>query len=132
MPETKEEQREKLVRATRDVLLEVRAMYLAFGGNSLRHWSQIQDRVRAATRTTTNPGEWVTRVMRDLQIPAPCSSLAHAIDSLCSEVEDIGTIAWLDMVEREISYIIALMRLESERRRALRDEAKREDEDEAA
>lgn len=117
------ERRETLASATVAVLLEMRQAYLAGGGNALKHWAQIQDRLRAACRTSETVEQWLTTMQRGLQLPAASSSLSSAAVALAKSV-GTDAAAWLDMVESEHGYIIALARLESEERKKRRDAAR--------
>jgi hypothetical protein len=126
MPAISVDQREHLVRLTREVLLEMRGMYLAAGASPLKHWDQIQDRMRAATRTSTTPSEWCSRLLRDLALGAPSSSLSRSMDALYIAVSEVKASEWLDLVEREAGYVMAMARLEAERRRGEREDLRRE------
>lgn len=102
--------------ATILVLLDLRAAYLANGASPLRHWDQVLDRMRAATRTTSTVEEWHTTMLRGLQLGAPSSSACSRLLELVSVVAG-DRAAWLDLIERESGYLLAAARLESERRR---------------
>lgn len=112
--------REALLSKTVNVMLELRSAYLAAGGSPLKHWSQLHDRLRMAARTSSGVPEWITKMTRSLQIGVPSSSLSSAVDALCHEVECIPQPAWLDLIEREHAYVMALTRLEAEDRKAQR------------
>lgn len=117
------EMAERLEMLTADVLLEVRAQYLAGGANALKHWEQISDRMRAATRTQANPQAWLTKLMRDLQISTPSSSTSSALEALCDGVGVLGKIGpseWLRLIDAEHAYIIARVRRMAEERRDAR------------
>lgn len=112
---------ERLEMLTADVLIEVRAQYLAGGANALKHWDQISDRMRAATRTQANPQAWCTKLLRDLQISTPSSSTSSALERLCEAVGIIGKPAeWLRLIDAEHAYIIARVRTMAEERRDAR------------
>lgn len=110
--------RDAVVEATVATLDQVRSAYLGTpGANPLRHWDQLQDRVRMAARTSTSVSEWVTSLSRSLQLPAPDSWLSRSIGELTTEVEGRGAVReWLDLVEREYAHMMALVRLRSEQR----------------
>lgn len=118
--EPSEATKEALSDATVDVVMELRRQYLAGGANALKHWDQITDRMRAATRTCAGPEEWVTKLCRDLQIAAPSSSLSSAAETLTEMVRRSrgGASAWLALAEREYAYMIARARRLAEERRA--------------
>lgn len=118
-----EKAKEKLRTLTVELLLEIRAAYLASpGANALKHWDQLQERMRAAARTTSSPEEWATKVRRELNLSAPNSSASSSLVDLVHEVtEKNARREWLDMIEKEHGYIIALTRLSAEKRKAERD-----------
>lgn len=104
---------------TVEVVLEMKSAYIRAGANPLKHMTQIQDRMRAAARTTTSVREWTTEMVRRLNIGAPGRSLCSAMDELHSHVgETIGQAAWLDLVEREFGFLIAMTKLEHEQKGA--------------
>lgn len=113
--------REALLSKTVNVVLEMRRQYLANGGNSLKHWQQIHDRMRMSARTSASVAEWLTKMQRALQLSVPSSSLSSAIAQLSDEAECIPQPAWLDLLEREHAYIMAMARLEAEDRKAQRE-----------
>lgn len=110
--------RDRLVDATVGVIDQVRSAYLGTPGASvLRHWDQIQDRVRMSARTSTTPEEWATSLCRSLKLPAPDSYLSASISTLTTTVDEVGDArAWLDLVEREYAHMMALARLRAETR----------------
>ena len=113
-----EQKKEKLRTLTVEVLLAARAAYLASGGNVLRHWEQIQDRARSAAGRSTTPEEWATKLYRGLQLPAPSSSGSRALVDLAAYVAEQSCAAWwLDLIDREIGYLMAMTRLCAEQRR---------------
>lgn len=116
--------KETLVDRTVDVVMAVRAQYLASGANAIKHWPQITDRMRAATRTTEGPEAWATKIMRDLKLPAPSKDTAAALEALAEFVQrggERGTRAWLATVEAESMFIIAKAQRLAEERRSERD-----------
>lgn len=118
-----EERKHALRWATVRVLLALRSEYLRTGANALKHWEQLQSRMRAAARMTTTPEEWVTRMQRGLQIPTTSSSLSSAMAALSDEVATLPRPSvWLDLVEREHGYLMAMARLEAEDRKEKRQE----------
>ena len=115
-----EQEKRVLERLTVDLLMEIRAAYLATPGcSALKHWDQLQSRMRVASRTCSTVEEWSTAMHRGLQLPAPRNSTCLALSKLVGAVAEIprGQSAWLDMVEREYAYLLSRCRLESERRK---------------
>lgn len=115
-----EEKKEALRMRTVAVVLELRAQYLADGANPLKHWQQIHDRLRMAARTSASVPEWATAMQRSLKIATPSSSLSSAILQLADEAACIPDPCWLDLIDQEHGYIMALARAESEDRREQR------------
>lgn len=114
--------KDKLRTKTVEVLLVMRAAYLASGANPLKHWDQIQDRMRSAARRSQTPEEWATALARGLQLPALSSSGSRALLDLVAAVAERGcAAAWLDLIEREYGLLMALCRLCAEERRATKD-----------
>ncbi len=112
---TKIEWRESLVQ----FLMCVRREYLQTSGCSpLKHWDQMQTRLRLAARTSETLEELVSTLLRKLQILAPGQPLCKAISSLRSAVATGETPPFLAMVEAEEGYLWACVRLEAERRKA--------------
>lgn len=120
MPRLTEDEREALVVATVDVVMECRRMALMNGANPLKLWDQLTSRLRASARTTDRPEAWSSKFMRDLQLNAPSKELSLAIQSLAQTV-GANAAAWLDLLDREFGYVIARARLEAERRKGVRD-----------
>ena len=111
--------KEKLRTATVEMLLEMRSAYLRTGqANALKHWEILQNRTRAAARTSASPEEWATKLQRDLQIPSLGKNASQALTDLVHEVTELGCRTdWLDLVEKEIGYLMAMARLTSEQRK---------------
>lgn len=118
-----EKVKEKLRTLTVELLLELRVAYLGSpGANALKHWDQLQERMRAAARTTASPEEWATKMRRDLNLSAPSSLGSKVFVELVHEVTERNARRdWLDMVEREHGYLIALSRLSAEKRKEARE-----------
>lgn len=117
-----EDEKERLRKATVRVILSLRGLYLANGGNALKHWTQIEDRIRVAVRVCESPQEWVSKLKSDLQISQTSSSLSSEAVMLCEEVDVLNAAAqWLSLVEQELGYVMALARLEAEDRAEQRD-----------
>lgn len=115
-----ESKRELLRRRTVNVLLAVRSEYLNAGANPLKHWDQIQDRLRTAARTSVDAPGWITALSRSLGLSAPSRARCLATDLLCGETADCAS-DWLDMVESEHGYLMALAMLEADKKRAERE-----------
>jgi len=113
--------KESLRLLTVAVLMDLRAAYLAAGASPLKHWDQLLDRMRAATRTTASVEEWHTAISRSLQLGSPSNAASSSLDAL---VRAVGARRgdWLDLVEREHGYLMAACRLEADRRRDARAE----------
>lgn len=109
--------KEKLRTLTVEVLLVTRAAYLAAGANPIKHWDQLQSRMRAAARMSQTPEEWGTRLALGLQLAAPSSSGSRALVDLAAAMAERGCAAeWLDLVEREYGFLMAMTRLCAEER----------------
>lgn len=99
------------------LLLALRWEYLGTGASPLRHWDQLQDRVRAAARMACDVPSWVTCVSRGLQLGAPSPERAAATERVARLVGD-RTSSWLDAIEAEHGYLMALARLRVQERSA--------------
>lgn len=120
-PRLTDTQRTVLQTLTMHVLLELRALFLASGASPLSHWDQIESRLQASTRTSASVEEWLTSMKRGLRLVTTSSSLSSAAVRLADEVALLGprgALVWLDMVSREVGYLMAITRLEAEDRRA--------------
>jgi len=114
-----EDMKERLRTLTVEVLLDARAAYLAGGANPLSHWDQLQARARSAARTSTCPEEWITGIRRRLALKeAPTLAGSRSARELADRVRD-GRCAreWLDLVEAEHGYLIAVAQGIAEERR---------------
>ena len=113
---------EKLRNLTIDLVLEVRAAYLATPGtNALKHWDMIQNRLRIAARTTSGPEEWTTSMSRSLQLGAPSSRYSESLLALTHEVHERRCAsAWLSLLEAEYGYVMASARALAEKRKEAR------------
>lgn len=114
--------RERLRNLTAELLLEIRAAHLRTGSaNVLRHWDQLQDRLRAAARTSTSAEGFATELARSMRVGSPSVPHATAVRVLADEVRERGCAReWLDLVEEEWGYLISLTRLLSEQRKEAR------------
>lgn len=118
-----EKQKERLRSLIVEFLLEVRAAYLRAGGSPLKHWDQMQNRMRSAARRTSSPAEWATQLLRGLQLPAPSSLASQALLDLDGYVREAGVgRAWLALIELEYGLLMALTRKCAEQRREAREE----------
>lgn len=114
-----EETAEKLRKATVRVLLGIRSAYLAAGANPLKHWDQLADRLRAAARTSGSVPEWYATMTRTLAIGGSLSSgsSADVVELQRVVTEEASAEEWLDLLEREHAFIMAMARLEAEQAR---------------
>lgn len=110
--------REKLRSETIELLLAVRSQYLTAGASPLKHWDQLQSRLRSAARTSTSVPEWITALARSLGLPAPTKRRSLATDKLERTVATHGCAPqWLDMLEDEHGYLIAKCQLMADQRK---------------
>lgn len=117
-----EEARERLRDVTRDVILQMRAQYLAGGGNALTHWDHIAARVKAAIQMRSTAATWGTEMMRTLRLGSPSRSLSSALVALKNEVDEAGrSREWRSVMLSEHSLVMAEARLEAEARRDARE-----------
>ncbi len=121
----KDARREDMREATVLVLLGLRREYLAQGASPLKHWTQLQDRMRSAARMAVDVPTWVTQISRSLGIGAANAKHAKHVTSLATLI-GADSAAWLDLLEEEHAYLIALARLAAQREKESR-EAKREE-----
>lgn len=111
-----ESRREAMRDATTAWMLAARWEYLGTTGcNVLRHWDQLQDRMRAASRMADDVPSWTTNIARALSLGAPSPQRASATAALAEAVGK-DALAWLDLVEEEHGYIMACARLAAEAR----------------
>ncbi len=119
------EERERIEQATIDWILAARAEYLAGGAKVLSHWDALHTRLRAGASTSCDVATWCTSVARGLRLEAPSMVRARATQDLARAVGDHAS-TWLQMLETEHGYLMAMARLQAEKRRkdrdALRDE----------
>lgn len=115
--------KEKLRTQTVEVLLEIRSAYLRTSGVSvLKHWDQIQDRLRASARTTTGPEEWATSMARSLRLDSPNLRYSESLLALTHEVHDRKCAnEWLELLEREYAFLIVMTRAMAEQRKEARE-----------
>lgn len=119
-----EKQKEKLRNRTAEVVLQFRDLYLRTPQvNVLKHWNQLEARVKAAARTCGSVEAWATKLQRDLQIENLGKDASQGLIDLASTVREMdGTNEWLSLVEDELGYIMALTRLAAEKRAEMRQE----------
>lgn len=111
-------ERERLLDKTVRVVLAIRAQYLANGANALKHWQQIHDRLRISTATAGSVEEWVTLMCSGLRLPTPSKDLSSAMVELATEEScNANATQWLELMEREHAYVMALARAEAEDRK---------------
>lgn len=112
-----DKRRGEFVAVTVPVMMELRSQYLAEGAKALKHWDQLQGYLRIAARTTDSPEQFVTSMSRQMRLArAPSSELSTSVKALVGVVGR-DPAEWLEWLDHEYSYMIACMRLESERRR---------------
>lgn len=121
-----EGKRDRVIDRVVDLLMEVRAEYLAGGANALKHWDQIHDRAKLATRTSERMSEWCSTLRRRLNLSTPSNSTSSALLALCAEV-DADDAEALDLIESEMSFVMARCRVEAERRKEARLKAAQEE-----
>lgn len=98
-----------------DLLLEVKFATIRAGANPYKHIEQIQTRMQVAARQCASVEEWYTTLARKLSIGPPSSETAAILADLVGLVRDtIGASGFLDLIEKEHGYLIALMRLAHE------------------
>ena len=98
-----------------------------WGANALKHWDQITDRMRAATRTCAGPEEWGHEAVQGPPDRGPVQLASSETLTEMVRHSRGGASAWLALAEREYAYMIART---APRRRAPRGEARRADEGE--
>ena len=120
-----EEQRERLREATAEFMGEARRDYLRTKASALTMYDTLQARMRSASGRSESPQEWCSEVLKGLRIPSPSNWTSVSIDALARAVQEVGDVpAWLDLVESESGYLVAVVRLAAEERREAREEAK--------
>jgi hypothetical protein len=81
----------------------------------LKHWDQLTTRMRSSAKQATTAAEWVSLMMRKLQIESPSLGCSHSVESLVIRAHGHEP-QWLDLIEREVGYLIASARVEAEAR----------------
>lgn len=99
------------------VLLAVRNRYLQQGAATIKHWTQLHERVRAAARSSATIAEWISQLERSLAMAGVDKAICSATVAL---VEAVGSEhgAFLDLIEREHGYLMALTRQAADQERA--------------
>lgn len=115
-----ESTKERLRTLTVEVVLEMRAAYLRTSGvNILKHWDQIQERMRSAAKMTAGPEEWATAMARSLRLDAPSSRYSEALLALTHDVHEASCAGeWLDLLEREYAFLVVMARSCADKRKA--------------
>ena len=115
---------EKAMRAeTVSTLVALSGAYTRTSGHRvLKHWSRFQAALQASLTGVGSFGAWAERIRLHLHIETPSSSLCSALEQLESVAEDAGYdfYSWLYLVRTEVVWYIVQVRLESERRSAIR------------
>jgi hypothetical protein len=117
-----EGEKEGLRSATVEMLLEMRAAYLKTAqANALTHWDLLQSRMRSAARTSASVEEWATDMAKSLRLGAPSPRYSEALRTLADlarpEVAVDHGGAFLDLVDAEWGYLIAMARAVAEKRK---------------
>lgn len=119
-----DEEKERVRNLTIEHVLDVRAAYLRTSGASpLKHWDMIQSRMRAAAKTTSSVEEWATALARALHLDAPSSAYSQSLLALADYVrERKGAPEFLQMIDDEYGYVMAMARSLAERRKEAREQ----------
>lgn len=114
-----EKDKEQLRNLMVEYLLAVRSAYLRTAGCSvLKHWDQLQSRMRSAARTSSNPEEFATDMARSLRLESPSSDYSTALRQLTDAVhERNASREFLQLVEDEWGWICAMTRNVSDQRK---------------
>lgn len=114
-----EDQKEKLRTLTVEILIDLRRQAQRAGWNPLDLWDQLAIRARAATNTSQNPAEWTSEMLRKLRLSAPSRDSSASLTDLSATAREWGAeTAWLDLLAREHSLLIAHARKIHEDRQA--------------
>ena len=118
-----EDEKERLRSLSVEMLLEMRAAYLSTAGASpLKNWDILQSRMRSAARTSSSVEEWATDMARALRLEAPRPVYSETLRRLCDRVrEHASGTAFLDLLDQEWGYLIAMARAVAEQRKEARD-----------
>lgn len=116
-------QLEKLRTKTVDLLLDLRAEYLAMPqANALKHWDLLKTRLLRAVQCAMSVDEWETMMRRSLQLGCPSKNSSRSLLDLSGTARELGASrVWLELVEREWGLLLAMARLASEKRREAHD-----------
>ena len=77
--------------------------------------------MRICTATAGSVEEWVTLMCQGLRLATPSKDLSASMIELATEEScNVSATQWLNMVEREHAYLMALARAEAEDRKATR------------
>lgn len=118
-----ERQNDPILALTVDLLLDLRAQYLAGGANPLKHWDQLSTRLRSAARRASGVEDWHTMMCRSLQLESPSKNNCHSLIGLVREIDTPKkSQVWLDMLEQRWGLVIATARLTAEQRKEEREE----------
>lgn len=109
---------EELRQKTVAVLLTLRNLHLAGGGNKITHWELLQNRALSAAKRSTSPAGWATKLAQGLQVASLNTQASAAVLALAEIVRDRDcAMEWLQLVEEESAYLMARTRKASEQRR---------------
>lgn len=112
--------KEHMSDATVDVLLAMRAQFLATGASALKHWDQLAEAMKSAVRRSSGPETWVSTMGARLRLESPSSDLSAKSVALVETVRRYDVRAWLALVESEGVYLLARARTLAEERREAR------------
>ena len=123
MGKQKPNDNETLLGLTVEVLLDLRATYLANGGNAIKHWTILETRMRSSERQAQDPEEWASLMLKKLQIEGASMNSCRSLVDLAKFVDTPEkNRAWLDMIERRHGMVIGTARLTAEQRKEAREE----------
>lgn len=108
---------ERVRQATVVFLDAARRDYLkTTGANPLKQYEMVANRARSAARMSTSVEEWTSAALRGLKVASPSSWVSSAMVALR---EGVGarSAEWLDLVEREIGYLMAEVQLRVDNRK---------------
>lgn len=118
----KAEQEDLFRELTADVILDMRAQYLAGGGNAVTHWDRLTSCATSALKKRPTAAKWVTEMVRALRLGAPSSKLSASATTLEREVDLRGlSREWKGLMRSEMAMVIADARMEALARKEARE-----------
>lgn len=94
------------------LLLAVRKDALVAGANPLKHYDTIASRVRAAAGRSETVEQWISALLKGLNITSPSKSTSFEAASLASVGVIAGADVVLDLITDECGFLMALVRVE--------------------